>query len=57
MAEQRAFEADAIKVVEESRVTPAHYDEEEDIDHSYFQKSKWARFYRSVLLQMFLFGA
>jgi len=56
MTEQRPFEADAIKVVDESRVTTTEY-EEEDIDHSYFQKSKWARFYRSVLLQMFLFGA
>jgi hypothetical protein len=57
MAEQRELEADAIKGVEEQRITPIEYAEEEDIDHGYLAKSKPRQLFRSVLLQMFLFGA
>lgn len=57
MTEQQAFDADAIKVAEEQRVAPVEYAEDEDIDHAYLAMSGPRRFYRSVLLQMFLFGA
>ena len=57
MTEQQAFDADAIKVAEEQRVAPVEYAEDEDIDHAYLAMTGPRRFYRSVLLQMFLFGA
>lgn len=58
MTEQREFEADAIKMAEEQRIAPVEYaEQQEDIDHAYLAKSKPRRFFRSVLLQMFLFGA
>lgn len=59
MTEQRPFEADAVKVAEQHALATAGYVQgvPADIDYEYLAKPKRVRFYRSVLLQMILFGA
>ena len=60
MSELRPAEAPPVKHADdELTVAPVHADplDQTEIDHAYLALPRGARFYRSVLLQMIMFGA